>query len=265
VTKGSSQGHRVAVVVDDGSNPFELGVATELFGLRRPELDRPWYDLVLCAARPQVRMHAGMFTLTGVQDLQTVLGADTVIVPNRPDPEIAPDPAVVAAVAAAGSRGARLVSFCTGAFTLAAAGVLDGRPATTHWRWAALFAQRYPEVRVQPDVLFIDDGDVLTAAGSAAALDLGLHLIRRDHGPRSPTRSAVDSSSPPTATAGSGSSSTVPCPRSATARSVRCWTGHVAGWTSRSGCVTWPRSWPSVRPRCTVASPPSSGARRWRG
>ena len=182
MTKGSSQGHRVAVVVDDGSNPFELGVATELFGLRRPELDRPWYDLVLCAARPQVRMHAGMFTLTGVQDLQTVLGADTVIVPNRPDPEIAPDPAVVAAVAAAGSRGARLVSFCTGAFTLAAAGVLDGRPATTHWRWAALFAQRYPEVRVQPDVLFIDDGDVLTAAGSAAALDLGLHLIRRDHG-----------------------------------------------------------------------------------
>jgi AraC family transcriptional activator FtrA len=172
----------VAVIVDDGSNPFELGVATELFGLRRPELDRPWYELVLCAARPEVRMHRGVFTMTGLPGLEAVAVADTVLVPNRPDPEVAPSHEVVAAVAAAGARGARLVSFCTGAFTLAAAGVLDGRRATTHWRWAVLFAQRYPAVLLEPDVLFVDDGDVLTAAGSAAALDLGLHLVRRDHG-----------------------------------------------------------------------------------
>jgi AraC family transcriptional activator FtrA len=174
--------HRVAVVVDDGSNPFELGVATELFGLRRPELGRTWYDLTLCAARPSVRMHLGMFTMTGVAGLDAVAGADTVIVPNRPDPEVPADPAVLDAVRRAADRGARLVSFCTGAFTLAQAGVLDGRRATTHWRWAEEFARRFPAVRLEPDVLFVDDGNVLTAAGSAAALDLGLHLVHRDHG-----------------------------------------------------------------------------------
>jgi AraC family transcriptional activator FtrA len=172
----------VAVVVDEGSNPFELGVATELFGLRRPELDRQWYELVLCAAAPAVRMHAGFFTLTGVRGLDAAADADTVVVPNRPDPQVPPNPDVVAAVAEAGARGARLVSFCTGAFTLGEAGVLDGRRATTHWRWAALFAERYPAVRLEPDVLFVDDGQVLSSAGSAAALDLGLHLVRRDHG-----------------------------------------------------------------------------------
>ncbi|MEU1308152.1 helix-turn-helix domain-containing protein [Streptomyces cinnamoneus] len=174
--------HRVAVLVDQGSNPFELGVATELFGLRRPEIDRPWYDFALCAVRPDVRMHAGFFTLSGVAGPEAADAADTLIVPNRPDPLEPPDPAVLAAVRRAAGRGARLVSFCTGAFTLAAAGVLDGRRATTHWRWAGEFAARHPAVRLAPDVLFVDDGDVLTAAGSAAALDLGLHLIGRDHG-----------------------------------------------------------------------------------
>lgn len=174
--------HRVAVVVDDGSNPFELGVATELFGLRRPELSRSWYDFTLCAARPAVRMHLGMFTMTGVAGLDAVAAADTVIVPNRPDPEVPADPEVLTAIRQAAQRGARLVSFCTGAFTLAQAGVLDGRRATTHWRWAAEFARSFPAVHLEPDVLFVDDGNVLTAAGSAAALDLGLHLVHRDHG-----------------------------------------------------------------------------------
>lgn len=187
MSHGFSQGtagrpHRVTVIVDNGSNPFELGVATELFGLRRPEIDVPWYDFTLSAALPAVRMHAGMFTLSDVAGLDAVDGADTVIVPNRPDPLVEPAPEVLAAIRRAAGRGARLVSFCTGTFTLAAAGVLDNRRATTHWRWAESFTARYPEVRLQPDVLFVDDGDVLTAAGSAAALDLGLHLIRRDHG-----------------------------------------------------------------------------------
>ncbi|REE94816.1 helix-turn-helix domain-containing protein [Thermomonospora umbrina] len=174
--------HRVAVLVDEGSNPFELGVATELFGLRRPELDRPWYDFTLCAATPAVRMHGGMFTLTGVAGPEAADAAGTLIVPNRPDPEATPSPPVLDAVRRAAAEGARLVGLCTGAFTLAAAGVLDGRRATTHWRWAEAFAARHPAVRLEPDVLFVDDGDVLTSAGSAAALDLGLHLIRRDHG-----------------------------------------------------------------------------------
>ncbi len=185
MSEGSSHDgwkHRVVLLVDEGSNPFELAVATELFGLRRPELNRPWYDLQLCAPRAAVRMHAGFFVLTGVADLDVVAEADTLIVPNRPDPGVAPDPAVLRAVQAAAGRGTRLVSFCTGAFTLAAAGVLDGRRATTHWRWASLFTRTYPRVDLVPDVLFVDEGDVLTSAGSAAACDLGLHLVRLDHG-----------------------------------------------------------------------------------
>ncbi|MEI8411212.1 MULTISPECIES: GlxA family transcriptional regulator [unclassified Kribbella] len=174
--------HRVAVIVDDGSNPFELGVATELFGLRRPELDREWYEFSLCTPDPSVRMHSGFFTLTGVAGLDQADVADTVIVPNRPDPEVPPSAAVLEVIRRAERRGARLVSFCTGSFTLAAAGVLDGRRATTHWRWTGTFRRLYPQVELLPDVLFVDDGNVLTAAGSAAALDLGLHLIRTDHG-----------------------------------------------------------------------------------
>lgn len=174
--------HRVAVLVDEGSNPFELGVATELFGLRRPELGREWYDFTICAARPRVRMHQGMFTMTGVAGLAAAEAADTLIVPNRPDPEQRSTPAVRAVIRRAAARGARLVSFCTGAFTLAEAGVLDGRRATTHWRWAAEFRSRFPAVHLEPEVLFVADGNVLTAAGSAAALDLGLHLILQDHG-----------------------------------------------------------------------------------
>ncbi|MEU3183298.1 helix-turn-helix domain-containing protein [Streptomyces sp. NPDC006923] len=170
------------MIVADGSNPFEMGIATELFGLARPELDRRWYDFELCAESPSVRMHSGFFQLSGVAGLDAVDRADTVIVPNRPDPENDPSEAVLAAVRRAAARGARLVSFCTGSFTLAAAGVLDGRRATTHWRWAGLFAARFPAVRLDPEVLFVDDGDIVTAAGSAAALDTCLELIRQDHG-----------------------------------------------------------------------------------
>jgi AraC family transcriptional activator FtrA len=179
-----SQGfsHRVVAIVTEESNPFEMGVATELFGLRRPELDRPWYDFTLCAATPSVRMNLGMFTLSAVAGIEAADTADTLIVPARPNTRVPTAPAITAAIRRAAERGARLVSFCTGAFALAEAGVLDGRRATTHWQWAAEFAERFPRVRWEPDVLFVDEGDVLTAAGSAAALDLGLHLIRRDHG-----------------------------------------------------------------------------------
>src|SRR6185503_3366965 len=137
------------MLVDAGSNPFELGVATELFGLRRPELARPWYEFTVCSTEPAVRMHAGLYTLTGVADLAALDTADTVIVPNRPDPEAQPAETVLTAVRQAARRGARLVSFCTGAFVLAAAGVLDGRRATTHWRWAGLFRARFPAVRLE--------------------------------------------------------------------------------------------------------------------
>ncbi len=174
--------HRVVVIVDENSNPFELGCATEIFGLARPEIGRDLYEFRLCSPAPSTRMRDGFFTLTGVSALEAADSADTLIVPNRPDVEVPRRPAVLDAVRRAHARGARLVGFCSGAFTLAEAGVLDGRRATAHWQWAGAFRARFPAVRLEEDVLFVDDGDILTAAGSAAALDLGLHIVRRDHG-----------------------------------------------------------------------------------
>ncbi|MFD0142645.1 MULTISPECIES: GlxA family transcriptional regulator [unclassified Streptomyces] len=184
MSQGSSHGgpHRVVVIVDANSNPFELGCATEVFGLRRPELGRDLYDFRLCSPEPDTLMRDGFFTLSGVAGLEAADTADTLIVPNRPDVEVPRRPAVLDAVRRAHGRGARLIGFCSGAFTLAEAGVLDGRRATAHWQWADRFRARFPSVRLEPDVLFVDDGDILTAAGSAAALDLGLHVVRRDHG-----------------------------------------------------------------------------------
>ncbi|MCD9142877.1 helix-turn-helix domain-containing protein [Streptomyces albireticuli] len=174
--------HRVVVIVDENSNPFELGCATEVFGLRRPELGRDLYDFTLCAAEPNILMRDGFFTLTGVAGIEAADTADTLIVPNRPDTDVPRRPEVLDAIRRAHARGARLVGFCSGAYTLAEAGVMEGRRATAHWQWAGSFRSRFPGVILEPDVLFVDDGDILTAAGSAAALDLGLYIVRRDHG-----------------------------------------------------------------------------------
>ncbi|MEU2539583.1 GlxA family transcriptional regulator [Streptomyces iakyrus] len=185
MSQGSSQRpHRVAVIVDEGTNPFEVGVATELFGLPRPELGLPGplYEVTLCAPVPEIRMNHGFFTLTGVRGLDAVAQADTLVVPGRPDNVVPRGPDVLDAIRRAHARGARIVSFCTGTFALAEAGLLDGRRAATHWRWADSFRRLHPKVLLEPDVLFVDEGGLLTAAGSAAALDLGLYIWRRDHG-----------------------------------------------------------------------------------
>ena len=176
--------HRVVVLVDESTNPFEVGVATELFGLPRPELGLPGplYELTLCTPAPDVLMNHGFFVMSGAPGLDAVEGADTLIVPGRPDNVVPRAPAVLDAIRHAHARGTRVVSFCTGSFALAEAGLLDGRRATTHWKWAEEFRSLHPKVLLEPDVLYVDEGDVLTAAGSAAALDLGLYLIRRDHG-----------------------------------------------------------------------------------
>ncbi|WP_328341080.1 helix-turn-helix domain-containing protein [Streptomyces violaceus] len=183
--QGSShRPHRVTVIVDEGTNPFEVGVATELFGLPRPELGLPWplYEVTLCTPVPEIRMNHGFFTLTGVPGLDAVDRADTLVVPGRPDNVVPRAPDVLDAVRHAHARGTRILSLCTGAFALAEAGLLDGRRAATHWRWADSFRRLHPKVLLEPDVLFVDEGDILTAAGSAAALDLGLYIWRRDHG-----------------------------------------------------------------------------------
>jgi AraC family transcriptional activator FtrA len=174
--------HRIAVPVFAGMAPFELGCVVEVFGLPRPELDVPWYDLAVCAETAEPLPMVGGFTITAERGLDALVQADTVIVAAVPDVYGEVSSAVVEALRAAADRGARMVSICSGAFALAAAGLLDGRQATTHWRYADLLHQRFPLVEVTPDVLYVDTGQVITSAGSAAGLDVCLHLVRSDHG-----------------------------------------------------------------------------------
>ncbi|WBB82906.1 transcriptional regulator FtrA [Micromonospora sp. WMMC264] len=173
----------VAVLAYEGMSVFETGIVTEVFGLPRPEFDVPWYELTVCAETPGAVRLVGGATLHTDHGLDVFAGAGTLIVPGVADVHADPSPRLTAALRAAHRRGARIVSICSGAFALAGAGLLDGRRATTHWRYADLLARRHPAVRVDPDVLYVDDGDVLTGAGSAAGLDLCVHLVRRDHGP----------------------------------------------------------------------------------
>lgn len=179
-----SPAHKVAVLAFDGMAPFELAVVVEVFGLSRPELgDIPWYELQVCSAEPGRDLRVvGGFTLRAEHGLDALAAADTLIVPgvSRAGGPIAQP--LVDALRAAHARGARLVSICSGAFVLAATGLLDGRRATTHWRYARTLAERHPEIEVDPDVLYVDNGDVLTSAGSAAGIDLCLYLVRADHG-----------------------------------------------------------------------------------
>lgn len=175
--------HRVAVLAYPGMSVFETGIVTEVFGLPRPELGIDWYDLAICAPDEWPVPLVGGAVLTTAHGLDVFAAADTVIVPGVPDVHGTVAPAVVAALRLADDRGARIVSICSGAFALAAAGLLDGRAATTHWRYASLLRQRYPLIQVDPDVLYLADGRVFTSAGSAAGLDLCLHLVRADHGP----------------------------------------------------------------------------------
>jgi transcriptional regulator GlxA family with amidase domain len=173
--------HTVAVAVADGVSMFELSVPCEVFGIDRSDLGVPWYRFILCAPEPgEVTTTAG-FTITARHGLAALRRADTIIVPPTGD-ESDPPEALLEALRKAHRRGKRLVSLCTGALTLAAAGLLDGRPATTHWMHAEELARRHPLVKVDPAVLYVDDGDILTSAGTAAAIDLCLYLVYLDHG-----------------------------------------------------------------------------------
>jgi AraC family transcriptional activator FtrA len=168
----------VALAVADGTPLFELAAACEVFGVDR-ELTETWYDFSVCG---EDGAEVGGWLTAGIRyGLSALADAHTVIVPSCRD-FAAPPPALVEAVRAAHAAGARVASLCTGAFVLAEAGLLDGRRATTHWAHTDLLRERYPAVQVAPDVLYIDDGDVLTSAGKAAGMDLCLHLVRSDHG-----------------------------------------------------------------------------------
>jgi AraC family transcriptional regulator, transcriptional activator FtrA len=172
----------VAVLVLPDVVAFDLVIAAHVFGDTRPHGGVAKYRMVLCGQAPGlVPMAAGV--PIGVQaGLEALAEADTVVVPGRSDAD-APVPApALDALRAAAARGARIVSICTGTFVLAQAGLLAGRRVTTHWGWSELLAARYPDVAVDPRVLYVDDGQVLTSAGMAAGLDLCLHIVRGDHG-----------------------------------------------------------------------------------
>ncbi|WP_189785529.1 helix-turn-helix domain-containing protein [Streptomyces capitiformicae] len=169
----------IALAVTDGMLHFELALACEVFGTDLSHLVDPWYEFALCGPGA---VRVGRFRLEPDHGLDQLPYADTVIVPGWVDVDVAPPAELVDAVRAAHAAGARVVSLCTGAFVLAAAGVLDGLRATTHWAHTDVLAARHPQVEVDPDVLYVDNGSVLTSAGKAAAMDLCLHLIRLDHG-----------------------------------------------------------------------------------
>ncbi len=174
--------HDVAVVVYNGVNAFELGVVCEVFGsTEMADLGVRWYGLDVCAPGPDPVTVDGGFQIQAAHGLERIHRADTLVVP--PTEHLDQVPAeVVEALQRAHGRGCRIISLCTGAFVLAEAGLLDGRRATTHWTECDELERRYPDVSVDPGVLYVDEGDILTSAGSAASIDLCLHVVRQDYG-----------------------------------------------------------------------------------
>jgi AraC family transcriptional regulator, transcriptional activator FtrA len=181
--RGARKAHNplVAALVYDGLCAFEFSCAAEVFGLARPELGPDWYRFETCSKGRSVRSQYGM-RMTAANGLERLHAAGTIVIPGWEGIDVPVPQAILDALRAAHARGARLLSICSGAFVLAATGLLDGRRATTHWRYAEALQRRYPKISVDANVLYVDEGSLLTSAGSAAGLDLCLHLVRRDYG-----------------------------------------------------------------------------------
>jgi len=179
---------QVAIVAFDQIRPFHLSVPCAVFG--EPAGAQPLFDVRVCAAEAgELRSHAG-FTIGTRYGLRALATAQIVVVPSWRDAHEPAPPRLLAALRRAHERGALIVGLCLGAFVLAEAGLLDGHRATTHWRWAGHFAQRFPCVQVAPDVLYVDEGSVLTSAGTAAGIDCCLHVVRRLFGAEASNRIA---------------------------------------------------------------------------
>ncbi|WP_255481641.1 transcriptional regulator FtrA [Rhodanobacter sp. ANJX3] len=175
-------GRLVVALVYDGLCSFEFGCAAEVFGLPRPEFGPDWYRFSACAVDPGPMRALGGLRVTVDGGLGLLARADTIVIPGWKGIDVEPPPKLIRALRAAHARGARLVSICSGVFVLAATGLLDGRCATTHWRYTEKLAARYPQIVINPNVLYVDQEKILTSAGSAAGLDLCLHIVRRDFG-----------------------------------------------------------------------------------
>lgn len=172
----------VAVLAYDGLCTFEFGIAVEIFGLPRPEFDFPWYRHRIVAVDPGPMRALGGIQVIADAGLEALSEARTIIVPGWRDRNERPPQPLIDALRTAHSRGARLLSICSGVFVLAATGLLDGQRATTHWRYTDELAARFPEIAVDPAVLYVDSGQLITSAGSAAGIDACLHLVERDFG-----------------------------------------------------------------------------------
>jgi AraC family transcriptional activator FtrA len=174
--------HHVAILAYDGLCTFEFGCAVELFALERPELGVPWYTYAVCAAESGPLRALGGLRIHVEHGLEAIEAAHTIVIPGWRDAAEAPSPALLASLRRAYARGARICTICSGAFVLAHAGLLDARRATTHWRYLERLAQAFPAVDVQQGVLYVEDERIITSAGSAAGLDMLLHLVRQDYG-----------------------------------------------------------------------------------
>lgn len=178
----SEIGHTVAVIAFEGISPFHLSVPCMVFGDDLARLGVPRYRLLICGEKVGLIPTMSGFNIDVQHDLSALAEADTVVVPAWRDPDERPPGVLLQALRKAHARGARIVGLCLGAFVLAETGLLDGRVASTHWVWGDDFARKYPHVKLDQKVLYVDDGDILTSAGTAAAIDCCLHLLRRDHG-----------------------------------------------------------------------------------
>jgi AraC family transcriptional activator FtrA len=174
----------VVCIAYEGLATFEFGITAEFFALQRPELDFVPYRFAVAAADPPPLRALGGIRVHVDGGIALLKQASLIVLPGWREIDSPPPPKLVRALQAAAARGARIVSICSGAFLLAHAGLLTGRRATTHWRHAERLAKLFPDIRVEPDVLYVDEGNVMTSAGSAAGIDLLLHLVRKDYGPR---------------------------------------------------------------------------------
>jgi AraC family transcriptional activator FtrA len=173
--------HRVVALVRPVQSTFELGCAAEVFGLVRDGIPQH-YEFEVCAETPGPVPTTAGYAMSVPRGLSELASADTVIIPGWAPVEAPLSAPVLRALLRAHARGARLVTICSGVFALARTGLLDGRSATTHWARAERLRREFPRIRVQPDVLYVDHGDVATSAGAGAGIDLCLHLVRQDHG-----------------------------------------------------------------------------------
>ncbi len=179
--KTSTAKHRVVALAYEGLCTFEFGIVVELFGLPRPELES-WYSFSVCGLESRPLRATGGITVTPQRGLSGLQQADTIIIPGWRDPDEIPPQSLIRALLKAHERGARLVSICSGVFVLGATGLMNGRRATTHWRYIDKLTHALTLILLQPDVLYVDEQDILTSAGSAAGIDLCLHIIRKDFG-----------------------------------------------------------------------------------